>query len=220
MGFQQKNAQCCHWFHASEPVTTVQCQFWTTFGKDLPDKKPVTCWCDDVNKGCICKGMNSDWPSTSGWHVEWIIEDFEIHTSQTIEPACNLEFQEPLSWAFILNSRMGYCPINIWTTWESFWMSICQDPQTCHHSSSSGFHQRLCLHTTNGTILDKAMRPNFRCNCRNWCNGVTEQLGEIPVLIRHLPHNSWCTCWTLVSKTCLSLHVQSISLLWLLWLIK
>jgi hypothetical protein len=50
-------------------------QFQTMFVEDLPDKS-ITFWYDDLNKGYICKGMNSGQPSTGEQQMDQMREVF------------------------------------------------------------------------------------------------------------------------------------------------
>jgi hypothetical protein len=129
-----------------------------------------------------------------------------------------------LPWPFTLPAGWGTTQLS--PGCESYWMSshleveqgvgtntlATKTPRfvTPWHSVL-GFHQILCTHTTKATVLGTAKRVNLRCDCPSQWNSILVHLGRILISLRHLPHNSQCTYWTLSGKTssfslCVSHH--------------
>jgi len=116
---------------------------------------------------------------------------------------------------------LGLHSIIIWT-WENFYMSCCKLDRVQGTDTLAtriprpvttwllGFYPRLHLHTTNTTVLDRAMRPNLGCDCPSWCSIAKLHFGWISVLLRHLPCNSQSAHETLAGEPwSLSLHIPS-----------
>jgi len=110
----------------------------------------------------------------------------EVHTSQSEEPALNLQSQQPQhgqSSIRDLSSSLTSCNCRkhfqrriTWEEQPSVRTYIRFIPHLQHWSH---IQPMMCLHTTNATVLGTGTRLNLGFNCPSQCNNATIHLGGI-----------------------------------------